>query len=234
MNKAKDVFTTPPEKALDFLKGKRAKTTKRYDELVALAHNQAFTVAGVTRLEILETIQDTLISAIDSGMTLEGFKKMLMSRLEVQGWLGENAYRLSTIFNTNVYQAYNAQRYVEQTQESNVMQAVNGKVPFWGYRAILSRDTTKICQFLNGKAVRADDPIWTIIYPLNHYNCRSKVLTLTGTSGWQITTGEKLSDQMRSAGIVIPKGFDSSPVQQWLPDLSGHDPKLVEEYKKHG
>ncbi len=51
--------------------------------------------------------------------------------------------------------------------------------PYLMYDAVEDEDTTEICRRLDGKIYLATDPIWNDIYPGNHYQCRSGVISMT-------------------------------------------------------
>jgi SPP1 gp7 family putative phage head morphogenesis protein len=47
--------------------------------------------------------------------------------------------------------------------------------PFLRYNAVIDKNTTKLCQSLNGITRRFDDAFWNTYYPPNHWNCRAGV-----------------------------------------------------------
>lgn len=229
-----NAFDLKPVQAIEYLKKKNITISKDWEDALLAAEQNSFTVSGVTKVQLLQRLKDELEASLDEGLTFDSFKDNLSDLFEKGGWVGKNASRLRTIYQTNVYQSYNAQRYLQQTKESNILKK-QGKVPYYVYRSILTMDTTNICQYLNNIAVMADDKIWSVIYPLNHFNCRGRVLTMTYEEvvrgGFKIKSGSQVRSEMSSRNIVIPKGFDSSPSIIYKPDLSKYDKEFVNEYE---
>ncbi|XLM22155.1 phage head morphogenesis protein, partial [Chromobacterium piscinae] len=112
-----------------------------WEELWQDAQAQAFTVAKVTRLDILQDIRDAVEKALVEGKTLAWFKKELTPILKAKGWWGKqdvldketgevrevqlgSPWRLQTIYRANLQTAYMAGRW--QIQIDNVDDR-----PFW-------------------------------------------------------------------------------------------------------
>ena len=57
---------------------------------------------------------------------------------------------------------------------------IKPEVPAWQYSAIMDPRTTEICRGLDRKTYLSNDPIWSRVYPPNHYNCRSIVVPIVG------------------------------------------------------
>lgn len=72
-------------------------------------------------------------------------------------------------------------------------------LPYLQFDAVMDGRTTEICGRLNGIIRRVDDPIWGIIYPPNHFNCRSNVR--------QLATGVVTPDSKFSIPDEIPEMF---------------------------
>ncbi len=184
-----------PKDAIRFLESKGAKVTGSWTEMLDGQHARAFTVANVTKLDVLQEIQDSLAKALKNGQTLQQWKDGLIPELQRKGWWkrdattqelqaagrvdaqgviakGLNPYRLKTIFQTNMQSAYMAGRYeqmVEQAEER----------PYWQYVAILDSKTRPAHRALNGKVFRYDDAGWGAFYPPNGFNCRCRVRNFT-------------------------------------------------------
>lgn len=179
----------PPEKAIQYLKNKGYALTWDWEELWQDAQAQAFTVAKVTRLDILQDIRDAVEKALVEGKTLAWFKKELTPILKAKGWWGKqdvldketgevrevqlgSPWRLQTIYRANLQTAYMAGRW--QTQIDNVDDR-----PFWRYVAILDGRTRPSHRAMNGRVFRYDDPFWQFFYPPNGWGCRCRVTTLS-------------------------------------------------------
>ncbi|MFB9159935.1 phage head morphogenesis protein [Chromobacterium violaceum] len=179
----------PPEKAIQYLKNKGYALTWDWEELWQDAQAQAFTVAKVTRLDILQDIRDAVEKALAEGKTLAWFKKELTPILKAKGWWGKqevldeetgevrevqlgSPWRLQTIYRANLQTAYMAGRW--QTQIDNVDDR-----PYWRYVAILDGRTRPSHRAMNGRVFRYDDTFWQFFYPPNGWGCRCRVTTLS-------------------------------------------------------
>lgn len=184
-----------PKDAIKFLQAKGAQISGNWTEMLDGQHARAFTVANVTKLDVLQDIQDSLAKALKSGQTLQQWKDGLVPELQRKGWWqrqgttaelqaagrvdaqgviakGLTATRLKTIFQTNMQSAYMAGRYeqmVEQAEER----------PYWQYVAILDSKTRPAHRALHGKVFSYDDPGWGAFYPPNGFNCRCRVRNFT-------------------------------------------------------
>ena len=69
----------------------------------------------------------------------------------------------------NAYAAADYQEHMEMVED----------YPYWQYIGIEDGRQSEICRNYNKKIYKANDPIWNVIYPPNHFNCRSTVLMLT-------------------------------------------------------
>ncbi|AXE34019.1 phage minor head protein [Chromobacterium phragmitis] len=179
----------PPEKAIQYLKNKGYAITWDWEELWQDAQSQAFTVAKVTRLDILQDIRDAVEKALAEGKTFAWFKKELTPILKAKGWWGKQEVlnedtgevrevqlgsprRLETIYRTNLQTAYMAGRW--QTQMENVDDR-----PYWMYVAIRDSKTRPSHRALHGKVFRYDDPFWQFYYTPNGWGCRCRIVALS-------------------------------------------------------
>lgn len=182
-------MTLPPKQAVAYLRSKGMAITWDWEEQWQEAHAQAFTVAKVTRLDILEDIRSAVQQAIDEGKTSAWFEKELTPVLQGKGWWGTAAHvdpdtgevsqvqlgspwRLQTIYRTNLQTAYMAGRF--QALLENVDER-----PYWMYVAILDGKTRPGHRAMNGKVLRYDDPFWQSFYPPNGWGCRCRVVALS-------------------------------------------------------
>jgi SPP1 gp7 family putative phage head morphogenesis protein len=178
-----DAFKLPPAQAIAFLRSKGMVVSWNWFDTWREANSQAFTVAKVMRLDILQDIRGMVDKAVAEGITFQQFKKELTPMLKAKGWWGEQEIdgakvqlgsprRLQTIFDNNVQSAYNAGRYKQQ------MEVIEQR-PYWQYIAVLDSQTTTRCRGLHQQVFRADDPVWDTIYPPNHFGCRARVRTVS-------------------------------------------------------
>lgn len=186
----------PPEGAIAFLSGKQAKVTGPWTEWLDGQHARGFTVANVTKLDVLEDIQRSLKTALEKGQTLQQWKDALVPELQRKGWMGRDLTteqlrqagrldeatgeiakgltprRLQTIFSTNMQSAYQAGRYAEMIEQAE-------ERPWWQYVAILDARTRPGHRVMNGRTFRYDDAGWRSFYPPCGFNCRCRVRTFS-------------------------------------------------------
>lgn len=182
-------MSLPPQDAVAYFQRKGYAITWDWQELWQEAQAQAFTVAKVTRLDILQDIRDALQKVLTEGKTAAWFAQELTPVLQAKGWWGRkehvdaetgevskvqlgSPWRLQTIFRANVQTAYMAGRF--QRQLENVDDR-----PYWKYVAILDSRTRPSHRALNGKVFRYDDPFWSSFYPPNGWGCRCRVVALS-------------------------------------------------------
>lgn len=182
------VLRLEPKLAVDYLKAKGYNITWNWQEQLEEAHARAFTVAKVTRAEILETLHQATLDAIEQGIPEREFIKNLEPKLRELGWWGKQAIvdsqgivelsemgsprRLRTILRTNKSTAYHAGRYAEQMANAD-------EQPYWQYVAVRDSRTRASHLALHGKIYRYDDPIWETFYPPNDWGCRCRVRALS-------------------------------------------------------
>ena len=81
--------------------------------------------------------------------------------------------------------------------------------PYWQYRTVGDGNVTDICLSFEDQVYAADDGIWSQIYPPNHHNCRSSVITL-GNRQVERRGLEVLKEQPETNLAPAP-GWDVNP-----------------------
>lgn len=181
------LFEQPPEEAIRYLESKGLRITFNWAEMLDEAHARAFTVAKAMRMDVLRDIRAGLLNALETGKTLRQFEQELTPLLQTKGWWGKQIVvdsqgqaqqvqlgsprRLKTIYQTNLQSAYMAGRLQAQ-------QAADA-FPYLMYVAVMDGRTRPSHAALNGKIWRKDDPVWSVIYPPNGFNCRCRTRALT-------------------------------------------------------
>lgn len=218
------VFNLPPEEAIAYLKSKGYEITWEWHEMWQEAHAQAFTVAKVMRLDILEDIRRVLEQAQAEGRTAKWFADELTPILKSKGWWGKEVYkdpdtgeeietqlgsprRLDTIFRVNMQTAYSAGRY------QALMENIDDR-PYWRYSAIIDRRTRKSHKAMHGLVFRYDDPFWDYFYPPNGWRCRCTVYGVSADDieerGMTISSSKGRLSQ--TDAIVSAKTGETRPV----------------------
>lgn len=176
-------FNLPPEENIKALKAKKPKLSFKYDEVMHEAHLKAFTIAKVTKLDLLSDIQDSLLKAQSEGKSFEVWKKEIKPTLAKKGWLGKvevrdektgeiktinaNNARLRRIYDINMRSA-NAQG------RAKAQYALEGEI-YLRYIALQDGLTRPSHLKMQGITLHRDDPFWKTNYPPNGWNCRCVV-----------------------------------------------------------
>lgn len=183
------VFNMPPADAIAYFERKGLKVSWDWQEVWRHANAQSFTVAKVTRLDVLSDIYTALADDLKNGGTFPAFLDKLQPLLMAKGWWGKrqqtNKYtgeirnvtygtpwRLETIYETNLQTAYMAGRY-------QGMMAATQYQPWWEYSATMDNRTRPQHAAMNGMVFRYDDPFWQTWYPPNGFRCRCRVIPRT-------------------------------------------------------
>jgi SPP1 gp7 family putative phage head morphogenesis protein len=181
-------FDLEPKEASEYIKQKGLKLSFNYEEILHEAHHKAFTVAKITKLDLLSDVKESVNSAIKEGKTYEEFKKDVLPKLMKKGWWGDdvvvtdpksgeektikvNDRRLKNILFTNArvsYQVGKAKKIYE-----------NDNIKYIKYISVLDNATRDNHKKLHGKILAKDDPFWNTNYPPNGWNCRCRVQGLT-------------------------------------------------------
>jgi SPP1 gp7 family putative phage head morphogenesis protein len=206
----------PFEEAIKLFKSKVVLTKEQYNQLLDEVKIRAFTVSRIMEADVLMDVFDALAKALEEGTTFQTFKKSL--DLDSLGWTGEKAYRLDTVFRTNIQSMYQAGHYKQQ------MEVVDAR-PYWQYVAVMDSRTRPAHAAMNGKVFPSDDPFWQKNYPPNGFNCRCTVRTLSGREMQR--DGLRIS---RASQDIADPGFDFNPGKAaWEPDLSKYPNWLKEK-----
>ncbi|TPS36859.1 phage head morphogenesis protein [Acinetobacter baumannii] len=216
----KALFELPPSDAISYLEKKGFKIGWDWHETLDNAHSRAFTVAKVARMDLLQDIRQSLISAMQQGQTLEQWKASITPVLQDKGWWGKKTIinpegreqevqlgsprRLRTIYDTNMQSAFAAGRY-------KAMLAGAETRPFWEWRHITISNPRKQHVALNGRLFRFDDPFWNVAYPPSEWGCKCRVIARSAreVEGKEILSGEgNESDIYERVGVDRNTGAD--------------------------
>lgn len=219
----------PMLEAIRFWSGKLKMSPGEFSRLADEIKTVAFSVGGIAKGDELTTVFDALDRAIKDGTAFDAFKKEAAAVFERRGWTGPAAWRVETIFRTNIQTAYSVGRYKE-------MQEVKRDRPYWQYSAVNDSRTRPTHWAMNGKIYPADHPFWDTWYPPNGYNCRCGVVTLSqddidsegltvqteDPTGGLIEPVDPVTGNKLPARLLMPdKGFDHNPGKDWVEYLAG-------------
>lgn len=193
-------FGLKPEAAIEYLRSKGFKLTFDYNEMMHDAHHKAFTVAKVTRLDLLSDIHGSIAEAMANGKRFEDWKKQIIPTLETKGWWGKKEIvnpstgevkeiviggrRLKTIFKTNTMVARSTARYDQQMRSGlEYLQYIGG----------LSEHPRMNHLQKNGIILPKVHVWWTINYPQNAWGCHCEARAWSRAQierrGWKVYEG---------------------------------------------
>ena len=196
-------FNSPPKEALEYFENKGLKLTYNYQEMMHQAHDRAFTVAKITRADLLNDIHESLSEAMRNGTTFKQWQERIKPTLQKKGWWGEKeivdpktgevktvhigSRRLKTIFNTNMRVSYQKGR---AKQMKGFKRAV-----YWRYVSALLENTRDTHSQKHGIIKHRDDTWWSINYPPNGWGCKCTATAHTKAEieleGWKIDESEQ-------------------------------------------
>jgi SPP1 gp7 family putative phage head morphogenesis protein len=156
-----------------YLRGLTPVTKEVFDGLSAQYRQDAFTLAGVSDVRLIQKVRDELADVAEEGGTVEEFEAAVNKMLSDAGVEAINAFTLDTAFQTAMQKAYSLGRY-EQMRDPATMEVL----PAWQYWTVGDARVRPEHRVLHKFAARADDPVWLKIYPPNGFNCRCSVVPI--------------------------------------------------------
>lgn len=207
------------EEALDWFRERMPLTAELLETLGVYAGERAWTIAGVSQLDILLEVFVALERAVATGASVSDFKKSVRAKLEAE-WGGPKAGRIELIFRNASQTAYNAGRYRQMSEVTDLR-------PYWMFDAILDSRTTETCSSRNGVVLAHGDPFWKSNWPPLHHNCRSSVRALTEDSAKRRGITDTPPTDAPSGG------FGKSPDEEpWHPDPNDYPTDLWEIFEQ--
>ena len=237
----KSAFSLPPEKAVEYFESKGYKITFDWRDMQREAHTKAFTVAGVTKADVLEDLRDALLESEKQGLSYGQFKSLIIPTLQKKGWYGKREvsrpdgsvkevdlslpHRLRTIFSTNMRTSMMAGRYRQ-------MKDAASRRPYWRYVAVMDGRTREAHRLLNGKIFRHDDPFWDSHFPPNGWGCRCRVVSISKEEfrekNYRLSNGETL----KKAVPVAPEWAYNPGKRDWKPGTGRYSHEIKMKLEK--
>ena len=161
--------------ALGFFRDRTPMPAEAFYDLTSQSRERAFSVSNVTQMQVVQQVLESIDTAIEEGQDLAAWRDAIGPALEAawQGTVSAPAWRLETIYRTNVQTAFSHGR-VRQMRDP----AVTALRPFFLFDAITDGRQTDICDARDGVLLPADDPWWSENTPPLHFNCRSGIRSL--------------------------------------------------------
>lgn len=218
----------PYKEAIEYFKEKLIIPSEKWDDLVGSIHAKGFTVAGATKLSLLEDFYKTVQTYIASGDSLGNFLKDFDDIVAKHGWSykGDRRWRSKVILNTNKRSAYAAGRWQQ-------LQRVKMRRPYLIYMTVDDGRVRDEHQKWHLKVYHIDDPFWKTHYPPNGWMCRcyvrsasKKDLERLGLKVGESKTIDVIEILDPKTGVITEKmpgidvGWDYNVGKAWLaPDV---------------
>ena len=167
--------TVPFEDQIAFFRRKRNVLTESYLDVWETQHDTSFMVAGANRDDLVADFAQSIRKAIDSGNTLEEFRRDFDRIVSTYGWdyNGGRNWRSRVIYETNLRQSYNAGRWTQ-------LQRMKKTRPWWRYRHSDAVEHPRPQhQAWDGMVLHCDDPWWLTHFPANGWGCQCYVEALS-------------------------------------------------------
>ncbi|MGO1072572.1 phage head morphogenesis protein [Lysobacter sp. CA199] len=174
-------------------------------------------VAGANKLDLVDDFRVAIQGAIDSGVTLDDFRKRFDGIVAKHGWEynGGRNWRSRIIYETNVRQSYNAGRWAQFTSPDMIQVR-----PFLQYRHNdrgRSQNPRPLHKSWDGIVLRYDAPWWKTHAPQNGWGCNCGIRALSaadlkrmGKSGPDQAPDDGTYAWVAPDGVAhqIPNGID--------------------------
>lgn len=213
-----DAFNIQPEQAMAYFRSKGLRKSFSYADALGEANDAAFTVAKMMDVDMLSMVRSSLDSALANGVSFGQWRKELTPILQAAGWWGKatitdpatgaseraqlgSAWRLETIFRTNMQGAYASGQWRQIEEQADV-------APFLMYDAVDDFRTRPLHNSWDGKVLPVTSAWWRTHYPPNGYNCRCGVIQLD-------------QQQMRDLGVSPLAEPPDDGTYQWTNPRTG-------------
>lgn len=164
----------PNAAAIAFLRNKQQLTTAHWDEMLGESHAKAFTVAGATKLALLNDLHAAVGDAIEQGQSIGEFRNVFDEVVAEHGWTykGSRGWRTRVIYDTNM-------RAANQAAQWSRIQETKTAFPFLQYVTAGDSRVRKQHADWDDTVLPVDHPWWNTHLPANGYGCRCSVRALS-------------------------------------------------------
>lgn len=178
-----DIGSVPFQEAIDHFADKSLVLTKRWDQILGEQHARAFTIAGVTEVEILNDFHKAILDIRKRGGTLNDFRKAFDDIVARSGWdyKGDRGWRTKVIYQTNLRTANAAGRWEQIARRQAALEEREpGETLYIAYRVLDNapnrRDQHQAWQTV---ILPVGHPWWDSHYPPNGWGCACYVVVYT-------------------------------------------------------
>lgn len=162
------------KEAIKFIQDKLLIPSKQWTDTIGPIHAKAFTVAGATKLSIVQDLYQAVQNSILDGTTLTEFRKQFDQIVDKHGWSykGKRGWRTSVIFRMNKRSAQMAGRWEQFNRVKQVR-------PFLQYQTVGDERVRESHAAWHGRIYPVDHPFWKTHFPPNGWLCRCTVRSLS-------------------------------------------------------
>jgi SPP1 gp7 family putative phage head morphogenesis protein len=203
-------------------------TSDAFDALAKEAQANAFRIAKIHNLALLQEARDIIHRGIRDGLDYGQIRRALQAVFDRRGLPQPSMGHLMTIWRRNSQQAYNdSRRKVLETPEARAI------FQFWRYTTVSPtgraggvRNVRATHAALHGKVFLVDDPFWNRHFPPWEWGCRCYHVAMMATqvkrsrsviwtySGGRVMVNKDFMQKFYGKGTA--KALDRQPVR--LPD----------------
>lgn len=215
----------PSEEAIRYLRSKANITTVHWDELLGETHAKAFTVAGATKLALLQDLRAAVQAALENGESIGQFRRRFDQIVQEHGWdyKGQRGWRTRVIYDTNLRAAHMAGKW-EQFQRTKATR------PYLQYLTAGDAHVRPEHEQWDKTILPIDDAFWQTHYPPNGFGCRCTVRSLSArdlerknlrvSTSPMIERTERINTRTGEVYGDVPDGIDTgwdyNVGQAWL------------------
>ena len=218
------VSTDPQDSdALKWFLEKLSVSREVWDAMSQEARRKAFTVAGVAHADLLTQVHEAITKALKDGTGLGQFKKDVQNKL-LSAWgeqVANPAWRIETIFRTNMQSAYSAGRWKQLNHPT-----IKKVRPYMMFDAVMDNRVSHICEKLDGTVLPTEEWEKRGLCPPLHFNCRSALRSLRKS---QALKQEKFGEE--PPDVQAQDGF-GNPLDEWKPAMSDYPDALRKQLKE--
>ncbi len=168
------ILKLPFPEAIKFMRKKIPLPSTSWRQYSGEVNQIVFSIAGITKASLLADIQNLIVKQLETGITVEGFKKNFDTLIDKSGWNPANrGYRTELILQQNLKNAHARGRW-EQMRSPAVAKAR----PYWQFIHRDSRVPRPKHKALDLSVFPANSEIFKAIMP-PPWGCKCSVHTLS-------------------------------------------------------
>lgn len=165
-----DPFNMQFSEAINYFTKKAPILYEKLDDITSSVKDTFFYIKRSTELEATKRVLESLKKTLENGGTYQEWKQDISDIADKAG-LGEDGWYSNLVYRQNMVNAYQSGRYEQQMEDDEYFS-------YLLFDGVEDDRQTDFCRTYSGKVYKKSDPIWALIYPPNHFNCRSSVIEL--------------------------------------------------------